>query len=47
MADFSYIREHPWITAGAIIGGGLIVYLIYEHFKGRSGSASVTTVDAA
>jgi hypothetical protein len=44
MADFSYIREHPWITTGAILGGGLLLYLVIHH---SHQSASTTTVDAA
>jgi hypothetical protein len=28
MADFEYIHKHPWLTVGAIAGGGFILFLL-------------------
>jgi hypothetical protein len=36
MADFKIIKEHPWLTAGTVLIGGFLLYLL---FRGR-GSAS-------
>lgn len=41
--DFSYIHEHPWITAGAILGGGFVLYLIL-HKRSTAGTDAGSTV---
>jgi hypothetical protein len=35
--DFQLIEDHPWITAAAVLVGGLVLYLI---LRGRGSSAS-------
>lgn len=38
--DFSLLEKHPWITTGAIAGGGFLLYLVLRN---RSGNAAVQT----
>jgi hypothetical protein len=40
MADFGWIKEHPYEAGGVILGGGIILYLIFT--SGSSGSSAST-----
>lgn len=41
--DFKLIEDHPWITTGAILGGGFVLYLLFH----RSSSTADTTSSGA
>ncbi len=43
--DFSLIEHHPWATAGIVLGGGFVLYLVLR--RGSSGQAATQTTYAA
>lgn len=41
--DFSWLKEHPYESAGIVFGGALIVYLIYTSSSATTTAATAST----
>jgi hypothetical protein len=40
--DFSLIKQHPWETAGIVLGGGVLLYIVLHRGSGNSSQGAAT-----